>query len=214
MNKQEFIIKLKAMLSDLPENEINERIDFYSEMIDDRIEDGLTEEEAVKDIGTVEEIAKQIINEIPLFKIIKHKLKKSKNKTKNQTPTTKRKRSWWEITLLAVGSPIWISLLISFFAVIFSLYASLWAVIISLFAVDLSLLLSGLAIIPGIAYIFTEGLSIGLLIIAGGIMCIGLSILFFYVCKYTAKFGIFVTKKIAMFIKNCFIRKDKYNEKN
>ena len=72
MNKQEFITKLKSMLTDLPENEIKERIDFYSEMIDDRIEDGLTEEEAVKDIGTVEEVAKQIINEIPLFKIIKH----------------------------------------------------------------------------------------------------------------------------------------------
>ncbi len=208
MNKQEFITKLKAMLTDLPEKEINDRIDFYSEMIDDRIEDGLTEEEAVKDIGTVEEVAKQIINEIPLFKIIKHKLKKSKNKTKNQTPTTKRKRSWWEITLIAVGSPIWISLLISFFAVIFSLYISLWAVIITLFAVDLSLLLSGLAIIPGVLFIFTESLSVGLLIIAGGIMCMGLSILFFYVCKYTAKFGIFITKKIPRLIKGLFIRKE------
>ena len=208
MNKQEFITKLKSMLTDLPENEIKERIDFYSEMIDDRIEDGLTEEEAVKDIGTVEEVAKQIINEIPLFKIIKHKLKKSKNKTKNQTPTTKRNRSWWEITLIAVGSPIWFSLLISFFAVIFSLYISLWAVIISLFAVDLSLLLSGLAIILGVLFIFTESLSVGLLIIAGGIMCIGLSILFFYVCKYTAKFGIFITKKIPRLIKGLFIRKE------
>ncbi len=208
MNKQEFITKLKAMLSDLPENEIKERIDFYSEMIDDRIEDGLTEEEAVKDIGTVEEVAKQIINEIPLFKIIKHKLKKSKNKTKNQKTTKKRNRSWWGITLIAVGSPIWFSLLISFFAVIFSLYVSLWAVIISLFAVDLSLLLSGLAIIPGVLFIFTESLSVGLLIIAGGIMCMGLSILFFYVCKYTAKFGIFITKKIARLIKGLFIRKE------
>ena len=204
MNKQEFIKKLKEMLSNLPEKEINERIDFYSEMIDDRIEDGLTEEQAIKDIGTVEDVAKQIIDEIPLFKIIKHKLKKSKAKN----TTTKRKRTWWEITLLAVGSPIWFSLLISFFAVIFSLYVSLWAVIISLFAVDLSLLLSGLAIIPGVLFIFTESLSVGLLIIAGGIMCMGLSILFFYVCKYTAKFGIFITKKIPRLIKGLFIRKE------
>ena len=206
MNKQEFISKLKLMLSDLPEKEIEERIEFYSEMIDDRIEDGQTEEEAIKDIGTVEDIAKQIINEIPLFKIIKHKLKnKSKNKTKSTNP---KKRSWWEITLIAIGSPIWLSLLISFFAVIITLYVSLWAVIISLYAVDLSLLLSGLAIIPGVICIFTEGISMGLLIIAGGILCVGLSILFFYVCKYTAKFGIFITKKIARLIKNTFIRKE------
>ncbi len=206
MNKLEFITNLKAMLSDLPEKEINDRIDFYSEMIDDRIEDGLTEEEAVNDIGTVEEVAKQIINEIPLFKIIKHKLK-SKNKTKN-TPKTKRKRSWWEITLIVIGSPIWLSLIIAFFAVIISLYVSLWAVIISLYAVDLSLLLSGLAVIPGIAFIFTEGLWVGLLIIAGAIFCVGISILFFYVCNYTAKFAIFITKKLAKLIKNSFVRKE------
>ena len=205
MNKQEFIKKLKEMLSNLPENEINERIDFYSEMIDDRIEDGLTEEQAIKDIGTVEDVAKQIIDEIPLFKIIKHKLK-SKNKTKNTIP--KRKRTWWEITLLAVGSPIWLSILISFFAVILSLYVSLWAVAISLYAVGLSLFLSGLSVIAGLVLIFTDGLSVGLLIIAGGIMCMGLSILFFYVCKYTAKFGIFITKKIPRLIKGLFIRKE------
>ena len=205
MNKQEFIKKLKEMLSNLPEKEINERIDFYLEMIDDRIEDGLTEEQAIKDIGTVEDVAKQIIDEIPLFKIIKHKLK-SKNKTKNTAP--KRKRTWWEITLLAIGSPIWFSLLISFFAVIFSLYVSLWVVVISLYAVDLSLFLSGLSVIAGLVLIFTDGLSVGLLIIAGGIMCVGISILFFYVCKYTAKFTIFITKKLARLIKNSFVRKE------
>ena len=208
MNKREFIKKLKEMLSDLPEKEINERIEFYSEMIDDRIEDGLTEEQAIKDIGTVEEVSKQIIDEIPLFKIIKHKLKKSKNKTQNQNSTKKRKRSWWEITLLAVGSPVWLSLLISFFAVIFSLYISLWAVVISLYAVDLSLLLSGLSIIAGIVFIFTDGLSAGLIIISGGLICIGISILFFYVCSYTAKFTIFISKKLARLIKNSFVRKE------
>ena len=208
MNKQEFIKKLKEMLSDLPEKEINERIEFYSEMIDDRIEDGLTEEQAIKDIGTVEDVAKQIIDEIPLFKIIKHKLKKSKNKTKNQNTTVKRKKSWWEITLLAVGSPVWLSLLISFFAVILSLYISLWAVVISFYAADLSLLLSGFAVLAGIVFIFTDGLSVGLLIIAGGLICIGISIIFFYVCKYTAKFAIFITKKLARLIKNSFIRRE------
>ena len=207
MNKREFIKKLKEMLSDLPEKEINERIEFYSEMIDDRIEDGLTEEQAIMDIGTVEEVSKQIIDEIPLFKIIKHKLK-SKNKTKKQPKTTKRKRSWWEITLLAVGSPVWLSFLISFFAVILSLYVSLWAVVISLYAVALSLFLSGLSVIAGIVFIFTDGLSAGLIIIAGGLICIGISILFFYVCKYTAKFTIFITKKLARLIKNSFVRKE------
>ena len=74
MTKQEFLKKIEKGIKSLPQKEINKHLQFYSEMIDDRIEEGQTEEEAIKDIGTVEEVAKQIINEIPLFKIIKHKL--------------------------------------------------------------------------------------------------------------------------------------------
>ena len=43
MNKQEFIALLRKGLSGLPQKELEERLTFYSEMIDDRIEEGLTE---------------------------------------------------------------------------------------------------------------------------------------------------------------------------
>ena len=52
---------------------------------------------------------------------------------KEKTP--KRRLGVWEIVLLVLGSPIWLSLLIAAFAVILSLYISLWAVIISFWAV-------------------------------------------------------------------------------
>ena len=213
MTKLEFIAKLKELLDNVPPKELQDRIDFYSEMIDDRVEEGLTEEQAIKDIGTVEEVAKQIVDDIPLFKIIIHKLK-SKNKNTLKKTTLKRKTPWWEITLLIIGSPIWLSLLISFFAVILSIYVSLWAIVVSFYAVDLSLLLSVLMVIPGIISIFIDGPSMGLIVISSGIICVGISILFFYVCNYMAKFTLFITKKIIKLIKNSFIRKDKYNEKN
>ena len=57
MNKQEFLSLLKQKLSKLPKQEIKERITFYSEMIDDRVEEGLSEEEAVLEIGNIDEIA-------------------------------------------------------------------------------------------------------------------------------------------------------------
>lgn len=47
MNKQEFLVKLRKGLSGLPKEDIEERLTFYSEMIDDRMEEGLSEEEAV-----------------------------------------------------------------------------------------------------------------------------------------------------------------------
>ena len=45
MNKQEFFEQLRKGLSGLPKDDIEERLTFYKEMIEDRIEDGLSEED-------------------------------------------------------------------------------------------------------------------------------------------------------------------------
>ena len=122
MTKIDFINELNQKLIGLPQKELEDRIGFYSEMIDDMTDDGLTEDEAVASIGSVDEVAEQIISEIPLSKIAKERIK------------PKKKLSALSITLIAVGSPIWLSLLVAAFAVIISLYASMWAVVISLWA--------------------------------------------------------------------------------
>ena len=59
MNKTEFLAALERALSGLPEQDVQERLAFYGELIDDRVEEGLSEEEAVKERGSVDEIAKQ-----------------------------------------------------------------------------------------------------------------------------------------------------------
>ena len=100
MRKQEFIFELWKKLSDLPKGEVEERLSFYSEMIDDRMEDGLPEEEAVSEIGSPDEIAAQIMGDIPLSKIVKEKIK------------PKRKLSALEIVQLVVGFPLSFPLLI------------------------------------------------------------------------------------------------------
>ena len=60
MTKREFLIALKACLSGLPKEEIEQQINYYTEMIDDRMEEGLSEEEAVGQIGDLEEIIDQL----------------------------------------------------------------------------------------------------------------------------------------------------------
>ena len=79
MSKQEFLAQLRKGLSGLPQDDIEERLTFYSEMIDDRMEEGLTEEEAVSEIGTVDTIISQIVTDIPLTKLIKEKAPKKQN---------------------------------------------------------------------------------------------------------------------------------------
>ena len=67
MNKQQFLDALKKELCGLSQDDIQESLDFYSEMIDDHIEEGLSEEEAVASIGHPKEIAKEKgLNEVEL----------------------------------------------------------------------------------------------------------------------------------------------------
>jgi uncharacterized membrane protein len=47
MNKSQFLKQLAAKLEGLRQHEIDSTIFYYSEMIDDRVEDGMSEEEAV-----------------------------------------------------------------------------------------------------------------------------------------------------------------------
>ena len=75
MNKDSFLIKLASALAGLPEEDIEKSLEFYSEMIDDRIEDGLSEAEAVAAVGTIEEIRAQIVKDTPLAKIVKERVK-------------------------------------------------------------------------------------------------------------------------------------------
>ena len=197
MSKQEFIDKLRAKLSGLPKQELEERLNFYSEMIDDRMEEGHSEKEAVSEIGSVDEIAAQIVADIPLVKIAKEKIQ------------PKRRLIAWESMLLVLGSPIWLSLLIAAFAVILSLYASLWSVIISLWAVFGSLVCCAFGgIVAGIVFVLSGNGLTGIAMFGAGFLCAGLSIFLFFGCKTATKGTLLLTKKIALGIKNYFVKKD------
>ena len=57
MTKREFLKALWSSLSQLPKEDVERTIDYYNEMIDERMENGMTEEEAVADVGSVEDAA-------------------------------------------------------------------------------------------------------------------------------------------------------------
>ena len=210
MTKNEFLGALRLRLSGLSESDIEEHISFYSEMIEDRMEDGASEEDAVRGIGSVEDIAAQIIADVPLTKIAKERIK------------PKRRLRAWEIVLLAVGSPIWLSLGIAAFAVILSLYVVIWALIISLWAVFVSLVacalglsVAGIAMIGG-PYVFAgvimaseSNVFTGIALIGVALVCAGLGIFLFFGCNAATKGAILLTKKIALGVKKAFMRKER-----
>ncbi|HBB19073.1 MAG TPA: hypothetical protein DCZ62_01395, partial [Ruminococcus sp.] len=75
MNREKFISELREKLYGLSQSDIDERVEFYSEMINDRMEDGLSEEEAVAEIGSVDGIVEQIMGEIPITALVREKVK-------------------------------------------------------------------------------------------------------------------------------------------
>ena len=178
MNKQQFLKALRKRLSTLPKAELEERLRFYSEMIEDRMEEGLSEAESVAAVGSAEEIAAQIMGEDP-------------------PPVGKPRKKGWAITLLILGFPLWFPLLVAAFAVALSLYVSLWAVIISLWAVFAALAVCALALlIGGIVSAFGAMISLGIALVGGSLVCAGLSIFLFFGCKALTKGACVLTKKL------------------
>ncbi|MBQ7669866.1 MAG: DUF1700 domain-containing protein [Clostridia bacterium] len=197
MNKDQFLSELRAGLAGLPQDDVDERIAFYSEMIDDRIEEGVTEEEAVSMIGSVDEIVSQTVAEIPLAKLVKEKI------------TPKRTLKAWEIVLICLGFPLWFPLLIAFGAVVLSLYIVAWSLIISLWAIELSFIASAFGgIAASVAYMIRGDAAFGVALIGASIFLAGLSIFTFFGCVALSKGIIRLTKKAALGIKSLFIRKE------
>ncbi len=197
MNKQEFLTQLRKGLSGLPQGDIAERLAFYSEMIDDRMEEGLSEEDAVSEIGNVDEIISQTVADIPRSKLVKEKIK------------PKRTLSAWEIVLLTLGCPIWLSLLIAAIAVIFSVYIMMWSAVVLLWSMEASLIAVSLeGIVSAAVFVFKGNGLTGLAMLGVGIICAGLSVFLFFGCKAVTKGILLLTKKIALGIKSLFVRKE------
>ena len=197
MCKKEFLDTLRDRLKGIPAVEADERLAFYGEMIDDRMEEGLSEEQAVMEIGSAEEIAAEIMADMPLTKIAKERFKK------------RRRLGIWEIVLLALGFPIWFSLGIALLSVIFSVYVCLWSVIVSFWAVFVSFCASAIGMTAAGIFSLCIGRGLVAVVVTGaGIFCAGLAIFTFFGCKAVTKGVIWLTKKMALGIKRCFVKKE------
>lgn len=127
MTKQEFLSELERALGKLPHAEVEQALAFYDEAISDRMEDGLSESEAVADLGPIDEIAAQIAAKTPpIPRAI------ARANTGSRT---------LNIVLLAVFSPIWVPVVLALAAAALAVYVAIWAVIAALWAVDAVLVL-------------------------------------------------------------------------
>ena len=196
MNKKEFLEELEKRLQALPKEEIQERLEFYSEAIDDRVEEGLTEEQAIEQIGTLDEITWDIVKKTPLVKLVKEKVK------------PKRRMRAWEIVLLCVGFPLWFPLLITAFVLLLVAYILAWVLVIVTYSIEFAVSVAGVAAISmGAAAFFSGAHWFGFGLAAAGIMCLGFSILWIFACIGATKASIQLTRAIILSIKKRFVKR-------
>ncbi len=196
MTKIDFLDALKGRLSQLPPEELEKQQAYYSELIDDMTEDGMDEALAVEKLGDVSKIAETILQEVPFQVLVKSRV---------------RPGGGWtalSIILLILGSPVWVPILATIFAVVLSVYLVIWAVIVTLFAVVISIVITGLALIIASIVIATHNLPLALMVLGGGAACAGLSILAFLGALAVAKGLVKLTVIIARWIKSLFIKKE------
>ena len=167
MDKNTFLTQLQKRLKGLPEEDLQRTLEYYREMIEDRMEEGLSEEEAVANIGSVEQIAEPLLPKTP-----------------------KRKLTAWEITLLILGFPLWFPLLVSAAAVVIALVVSIYAVDISLAACCVG------GILCAVVYLVQLHFAGAAFLFGAGLLCGGLAIFCFWGSNALMKLSFAALKKI------------------
>ncbi len=202
MNRNEFMNEIRSRLTGLPEADIQKTLDFYNEALDDRMEDGLSEDQAVEALGTPAEIADKVLMETPLPTLVKAQ------------PATepRRKIKAWEIVLIVLGAPVWLPITIGLFAVGLSLALALIAVVLSLIFAVLATAVCGVAAAFGslVGIIMGEGTR-GLLEFAASLLAVGIAVLLFIPIKAGALWLVEMMGRMATKIKMRFIARRNRN---
>lgn len=199
MSRDAFIGELRHRMAGLPQEAVERTVEYYNELIADSMEDGLSEEEAVSRLGSMDEIVTNVVRETPLPQIIQNRVKEKKARHGVRA---------WEIVLLVLGSPLWLPLLIAVLAVVFALFVSLWAVVLALWAAVAGVILAGVvAVVAGIVELCRLHLPQGLVLLGGGLVCLGLCALLYLLMKLVTVGTVKLCRLIWTGIKSLFVGK-------
>lgn len=190
MDKKTFIKRLKWNLKPLSEKEIEKSIDYYNELISDKIEEGMTELEAIESLGNPEAIASRI-----------------KSEENINSHTHHHHHHYEEIVIDNRGLrwacvPLWIIYGIFIFAV--------WVAFISLYVTAGSLVITGpIVSIASLVALLHIGFGQFLVVFGTGIFLLGFSLIFMYGIIRLNKLFIKFTNWLYCTIFNIYGHKEK-----
>ncbi len=193
MRKEEYLSALKTKLEENAIPNPESMVSFYEEMIADRMEDGMSEEEAVSAMEDISAIVENAKLDKTLPALMLDKVKESRKKADNNSLGV-----LWVI-LAILGFPIWFPLTITFLSLVFALYVTLWSIVLSIYAVEIALGLASVAcFIGGFAILF------GAIPLPTALCFWGISLLFAGICLLLWKPICAVTKGMIDMIRWLF----------
>lgn len=198
MTKDQFLTAVRQRLAGLDASNVDRFIDYYSEIIDDRMEDGLSEAEAVAAMGTPEYVASQILMDTPLPKLVRARSRTSSGPT------------GWQLALILLGSPVWLTLLLAAAIVLFAGAVTVSALIFSMVVTVFALGVTGIGcVVTMFCFGFTAR---SLLMGAAGLILIGISILLFLAFVWLTKALVRLCRWAGRKLKFWFVKKGDSNE--
>lgn len=159
MTKNEFLNNLREALKNLKDEEINKSVTYYSEMIDDYIENGDSEEEAVRKMGSIEEITTTIIEDA------------------KETKTTKKESMPMYIIIAVLGFPIWFPILATLTALAVVLYILVWVVIVTICIFEVSIAISAIYSFLGFFGNLTQDIAVSFVMLGASMVFTGVAVL-------------------------------------
>ncbi len=195
MKKLEFIKELRSRLKGYPKDVVDNAVNYYSECIDDAVEDGHNEEEAVRALGSMDEIVRNTLKDVPLSKLVKNKVKPD------------HRLNAFEIIILIIGFPLWFPLLMTACAIFFAFYVVLWSLFIAFAATAFGLVAGGLVALIASFPAFGAGIGFGLMSLGAALLCIGIGMVLIACLPLLVKGVLAIGRGFLLGVKALFIRK-------
>lgn len=217
MNRDEFLAALRGEIDSLDLHDRNRFLDYYREMIDDCIENGMPEADAVASMGDVRSIAERILSDIDSNADLNSSV--NLDMTPDLTPsvdpdTDKNKQDPGEgnskkssighdlmVALIVITSVIWIPLIFAAAAVILAVYIVMWSVVLVAYSLSFAFIAATSATIHfAVTSAITGSLGMTIISVGGAFICFGLSILCIILSikltKWTARLAVAFSKSL------------------
>lgn len=193
MNKKQFLEAVRLRLAGLPQADVERYLDYIREMIDDRMEDGLSEEEAVAAMGSVEYVASQLLMD---------------SKPVPQEPAKKPRKDLktWQVVLIVLGAPVWAPVLFGVLMALFGITIGVIATLFGLYCAAGALIAAGLSlVIAGPMQVVMPDL---LFLLAAGFFLMGFGLLWILGLNWIDRMIIRFCKWVYRKVRSLFSKKE------